>query len=84
MNINIYSNCIILESGNMLSELLFRAYHELHDIEDNRESKSEEVYDSVQPKCFNGNDSKFKSDTSLYNHLDEKPFQSLDDVYNKP
>ena len=71
-------------SASYYSEPVEYNYYELHDIEDNRESKSEEVYDSVQPKCFNGNDSKFKSDTSLYNHLDEKPFQLLDDVYNKP
>ena len=57
-------------------------YNSLHQKENDKESRSQNVYDRAQPKHSNRND-KFQTDSSLYNHLHDKPFQLSADIYDK-
>ena len=57
-------------------------YNSLHQNEDDKESRSGNVYDRAQPKHSFRND-EFQTDSSLYNHLHEKPFQLSADIYDK-
>ena len=56
-------------------------YNSLHQNEDDKESRSGNVYDRAQPKP-NRND-EFQTVSSLYNHLHEKPFQLSAGIYDK-
>ena len=57
-------------------------YNSLHQKENDKESRSQNVYDRAQPKHSNRND-KFQTDSSLCNHLHDKPFQLSADIYDK-
>ncbi|XP_078340258.1 uncharacterized protein LOC111109857 [Crassostrea virginica] len=57
-------------------------YNSLHQNEDDKESRSGNVYDRAQPKHSFRND-EFQTDSSLYNHLHEKPFQLSAEIYDK-
>ena len=70
-------------SASYYSEPIEPNYNNLHQKEDDKESRSGNVYDNAQPKLSDRND-KFQTDSSLYNHLHEKPFQLSADIYDKP
>ena len=70
-------------SASYYSEPIEPNYNNLHQKEDDKESGSGNVYDNAQPKRPHRND-KLQNDSSLYNHLHEKPFQLSADVYDKP
>nr|XP_022301796.1 uncharacterized protein LOC111109840 isoform X2 [Crassostrea virginica] len=57
-------------------------YNSLHQNEDDKESRSGNVYDRAQPKHSFRND-EFRTDSNLYNHLHVKPFQLSADIYDK-
>ena len=57
-------------------------YNSLHQNEDDKESKSGNVYDRAQPNHSDRND-EFQTDSNMYNHLHEKPVQLSADVYDK-
>nr|XP_022296422.1 tenascin-like [Crassostrea virginica] len=70
-------------SASYYSEPIEPNYNNLHQKEDDKESRSGNVYDRAQPTHSNRND-EFQTDSSLYNHLHDKPFQLSADIYDKP